>query len=115
LTLDAHEALSMREQQEDTVKEHIAAALDEVIEDLLGKPVIEALHAYLLERGVSRTNLATKVQILCSALDAAFGDTSPAIQRTIARRLYAKLNLNFVPIEGAGLVEYLRKASRIKV
>ena len=97
------------------VEGHIAASVDEALEDLLGTPVVEAFYAYLLDLGVSRNDLASKVNLLCSALDSTFEDSSLTLQRAIARRLYAKLGLEFVAIEGAGLPEYVRQAGKMNV
>jgi len=108
-----HEAESMR--RRDAIEEHIGASVDEALDDLLGTPVVEAFQAYLLELGVSRNDLASKVKLLCTALDSTFEDSSITIQRAIARRLFAKLGLDFVPIEGAGLPEYIREARNIRV
>jgi hypothetical protein len=66
----------------------------------------------LLEIGVSRNDLAGKLKLFCSALDTTFEDSSVTVQRAIARRLFSKLGLEFVPIKGAGLIEYVREASK---
>jgi hypothetical protein len=114
MSLVIHETQPMRGRAGDGIEEHIGASVDEALDDLLGTPVVEAFHAYLLDIGVSRNDLPTKVNLLCSALDSTFEDSSITIQRAIARRLFAKLGLDFVPIEGVGLPEYLREARRIK-
>jgi len=109
------EVNGMSDRRYNRVEEHIAASVDEALDDLLGTPVVEALYAYLLDIGVSRNDLASKVKLLCSALDSTFEESSPTIQRAIARRLYAKLGIEFVPIEGAALPEYIRQASKMSV
>jgi hypothetical protein len=96
-----------------SIEEHIGASVDEALDDLLGTPVVEAFHAYLLDIGISRNDLASKVKLLCTALDSTFEDSSMIVQRAIARRLFAKLGLDFVPIEGASLPEYIHEAKRI--
>ena len=109
------EALPVRDRRDGSIETHIAASVDEALDDLLGTPVVEAFYAYLLEIGVSRNDLANKVKLLCSALDSTFEDSSITIQRAIARRLFAKLGLDFVPIEGAALPDYIGEARKIRV
>jgi len=94
------------------IEKHIVESVDEALEDLLGTPVVEAFYAYLLEIGLSRNNLAEKIKVLCSALDTTFEESSLTIQRGIARRLFSKLELPFVPVESAGLLDYINEAKK---
>jgi uncharacterized protein Smg (DUF494 family) len=97
------------------IQEYIARSMDEVLDDLLGTPVAEAFYAYLLEMGVSRTDLPNKVKLLCSVLDSTYEGGSVTIQRAIARRLFAKLGLEFMPVDGAGLLEYIENLERLSM
>ena len=110
-----NEIPSGRDRQDDGIEEHLAASVDEALGDLLGSSVVEAFDAYLLDMGVSQSDLTRRVELLCSALDDTFEERSISIQEEIARRLFNKLGMKFVPIEGAGLVEYIREAREIEI
>ena len=93
-----------------SVDENIADSVDETVGEMLGDTVIEALYAHLYEKRISRKNLLEKVDVFCKALDETFGVDSKAIQRNIAKRLFLKLDLDFVPDKDRGLIEYVKDA-----
>jgi len=113
--LVVHNAEPMPSPRREGVQEYIATSMDDVLDALLGASVAEAFYAYLLDLGVSRNDLGRKVELLCSALDSTFEDGSVAVQRAIARRLFAKLGLEFVPVDGAGLPEYVEKLEKLRM
>ncbi len=98
---------------QELIEASLARAVDEAISEMLGEAVVEAFYAHLQERRISRANLHDKLRSFCSALDVTFGIDSNAIQRGIARRLFASLGLTFSPVEGKGLVEYVQLAKEM--
>jgi DNA-binding Lrp family transcriptional regulator len=98
--------------REDLIEAYIAASIDEAIREMLGEGVIEAFYVYLNEKGISRGEMPDKLKLFCSALDTTFGVQSNAIQRGIARRLFAKIELHFSPADKQSLNDYVQEARR---
>ena len=94
------------------VKDIVAETTFGVIRDVLGETVLEAFEAFLVEKSISYKSLQEKLDLFCSALDSAFGKDSKTIQATIAGKIFFQLNLQFVPIEGKALSDYVEQADR---
>ena len=83
-------------------------AIDEALTDLLGKKAREAVYDYL-ERNclVARNELPTRLEAFLTLLDDTFGKGSKTIGRVVARRLYSKLEWEFIEVPGYELVDYV--------
>ena len=83
-------------------------AIDEALTDLLGRRAREAVYDYL-ERNclVARNELPTRLEAFLTLLDDTFGKGSKTIGRVVARRLYSKLEWEFIEVPGYELVDYV--------
>jgi len=87
-------------------------SIDEVLADLLGRQVREAVYDYL-ERNYScrRENISAHLPKFLELLEEAFGKASKTIGRTIARRLFEKLGWEFQDTPNLELFDYLDAAN----
>lgn len=83
-------------------------SIDEALTDLLGRRAREAVYDYL-ERNclVARNELPTRLEAFVTLLDDTFGKGSKTIGRVVAKRLYSKLEWEFIEVPGYGLVGYV--------
>src|SRR3989337_4273345 len=83
-------------------------SIDEALTDLLGRRAREAVYDYL-ERNclVARNELPTRLEAFLTLLDDTFGKGSKTIGRVVARRLYSKLEREFIEVAGDELVGYV--------
>ena len=83
-------------------------SIDEALTDLLGRRAREAVYDYL-ERNclVARNELPTRLEAFLTLLDDTFGKGSKTIGRVVARRLYSKLEWEFIEVPGYELVDYV--------
>ena len=83
-------------------------SIDEALTDLLGRRAREAVYDYL-ERNclVARNELPTRLEAFLTLLDDTFGKGSKTIGRVVARRLYSKLEWEFIEVAGYELVDYV--------
>lgn len=86
-------------------------SIDEVLADLLGRQVREAVYDYL-ERNCSfhREDISTHLPKFLELLEETFGKASKTIGRTIARRLFKKLGWEFQDNPNLELFDYLDAA-----
>lgn len=86
-------------------------SIDEVFVDLLGTRVRDAFYDSL-ERNqrIAREELSQHLDKFQDALETVFGSGGDTIGRTIAKRLYAKLELDFTPRTDYKLKEYVEAA-----
>jgi len=90
----------------------MAIVVDEAIGELLGETVVNSFYVHLNEKGLSRKDVTNKLKLFCSILDETFGIQSLAIQRNIARKLYARLAFAFSPDETKSLLDYVEDAEK---
>jgi hypothetical protein len=90
----------------------LSESIDEIIEELLSREVVEALYVYLQKvHSVSKDDVPYKLETLCTTLEKTFGFTgSRTISKAIARRFYSKLTLPFHDNPGRTLLEYVEEA-----
>ena len=89
----------------------VLKSIDEVFVDLLGTHVRESFYDFL-ERNqrIAREELPQHLGEFLEALEKAFGTGGDTIAKTIARRLYAKLGLDFTPTSNYNLLNYVESA-----
>lgn len=88
-------------------------SVDEAIKMLFSEEVLEALFLNLKERrSITREEIPNELPTLCIVLEKYFGPSSRTIGRMIARRLYAKLNLEFVAVPHFQLPDYVDTAKK---
>jgi len=95
----------------------LAEAVDESLSDLLGETVRKAIYLHF-ERQYSlpRNQIPNRLDDFCNALQNTFGSSTPTVGKTIAKRLYAKLGLEFVEKVKYGFADYVREAgTRLQV
>jgi hypothetical protein len=86
-------------------------SIDEVLADLLGRQVREAVYDYL-ERNCSfhREDISAHLPKFLELLEETFGKASKTIGRTIARRLFQKFGWEFQDNPNLELFDYLDAA-----
>jgi len=87
-------------------------SVEEALMDILGEKVRDAFFGYLeASFHVSRADFASHVEFFVKALSDVFGVTaSMVLGRAIAKRIYARLEIPFVPKNGYTLTDYLKEA-----
>ncbi|HID16957.1 TPA: hypothetical protein EYP26_01535 [Candidatus Bathyarchaeota archaeon] len=91
------------------------ALLEAVDEGLLalGHSVRAAIYRHLKEKyAIERSEIPSKVEDFHEALEAIFGAGAGVLERVTAKRLYARLGLNFEPREGWSLIDYVKEAKK---
>jgi hypothetical protein len=90
----------------------LAESIDETITALLSREVVDALYVYLQKTHfISKDEVPYKLETLCAILERTFGfSSSRTITKAIARKLYAKLALDFSDNSGRTLLEYVEEA-----
>lgn len=93
----------------------LRAAIDETIDDVLGKGVLGALHEHLAKRyDVTLDEIPYRLNTVFESLEVVFGVRgASAMGLMIARRFYSKIGLRFVHDENYGLEDYLQQAKKI--
>ncbi|MFI5450022.1 MAG: hypothetical protein ACHQ03_09720 [Candidatus Bathyarchaeia archaeon] len=93
----------------------LCSSIDETISDLLSIRVMESLYTYLLEKhGITRMELPYRLELFSSAIENFFGAKSArTIGRTVARHLYAHLQLRFEDRPNFTLSDYVDEAKKI--
>lgn len=88
-------------------------SIDEVFVDLLGTRVRDAFYD-ALERNqrIAREELSQHLDKFQEALETVLGSGGDTVGRTIAKRLYAKLALDFTPRSDYRLTDYVEARSR---
>jgi hypothetical protein len=91
-------------------------SIDETVTALLSRDVVNSLYVHLKTvRSISRNEAPYRLDIVASTLEAIFGlKGSQTICKAIARKFYARLNLEFPALPGRTLLEYVEGA-KIKV
>ena len=83
-------------------------SIDEGISALLGQEVLDSIYLNLRnKRSINRDEIPDHTPILVVVLEKYFGPSAQTIGRGIARRLYSKLGVNFVVMEGFQLADYI--------
>lgn len=86
-------------------------SIDEALTDLLGRRAREAVYDYL-ERNclVARNQLPNRLEPFLTLMDETFGKGSKTIGKVVAKRLYSKLEWEFIEVPGYELIEYVEAA-----
>ena len=89
-------------------------AIDESISELLGQKVLESLYSVLQKHyDVTRDELPYRLDTAYKLLGEVFGiRATRTISKSISRRLYQKLNLEFEGTADLGLTEYVEIAKK---
>lgn len=89
-------------------------AINETIQSLLGPGVLEALYRVLAEKhSVTTEELPCRMEKLWEVLEQGLGHVSSrTVGRSIAKRFYSELGLQFVPNPEWTLLDYLEEAKR---
>jgi hypothetical protein len=86
----------------------VMATLDSTLHELLGSVVRNAMVSHLTRsHGLNRKGAPTSVDELCRGLEISFGVGGRLLEYAIARRLYAKLSVDFTDDYGKRLSEYV--------
>ncbi len=87
-------------------------SIDETITELLSRGVVEALYAHLQTfHFISRDELPYRLDTLFTSLEKVFGVRgSQTITKTIAKKFYFKLGLEFTDNPRHSLLEYVEEA-----
>jgi hypothetical protein len=89
----------------------LVESVDETITDLLSRAVVDALYAHLQSfHHISRDEIPHRLDTLLTTLEKIFGASSQIITKTIARRFYLKLGLEFTGNPSHTLLEYVDDA-----
>ncbi len=89
----------------------LAQSVDEGFGDLLGESVKQALYTYLEhDYAIPRSQIPIRLEDFGVALERTFGVSSRTVGRTIAKRLYVKLRMQFVEKPDFGFLEYVKEA-----
>ena len=89
----------------------LVESIDETITDLLSRAVVDALYAHLQSfHHISRDEIPHRLDTLLTTLEKIFGASSQIITKTIARRFYLKLGLEFTGNPSHTLLEYVDDA-----
>jgi hypothetical protein len=89
----------------------LVESVDETITDLLSRAVVDALYAHLQSfHHISRDEIPHRLDTLLTTLEKIFGASSQIITKTIARRFYFKLGLEFTGNPSHTLLEYVDEA-----
>lgn len=94
-----------------TLEDLLVESIDEVLRDLLGTKVREAIYDYL-ERNyqIARDLIPRNLVTFFTVLDQICGKSSRIIGKAIASRLFAKLGWKFTEVKGFEFVDYLEAA-----
>jgi hypothetical protein len=94
-----------------TLEDLLVESVDEVLRDLLGTKVREAIYDYL-ERNykIARDLVPRNLVTFFTVLDEICGKSSRIIGKAIASRLFTKLGWKFVEVKGFEFVDYLEEA-----
>jgi hypothetical protein len=87
-------------------------SIDETITALLSRGVVESLYLHLQTvHSISRNEAPHRLGILVSVLEGIFGvKGSRTICKAIARKFYAKVDLEFFDLPSRTLIEYVEGA-----
>jgi hypothetical protein len=89
----------------------LVESIDETIADLLSRAVVDALYAHLQAiYSISRDEVPCRLDTLFTTLEKIFGASSQVITKTIAKRFYLKLGLEFTGNPSRTLLEYVDEA-----
>ena len=86
-------------------------SIDETVSEVLGAGVLQAFYAHLAANGIAREDIPIKLRRFCFILDKSFGLAGTTLQRAIAKHLYVKLFLTFVPSDSKTLEGYFEEAA----
>ena len=98
-----------------TIKEfndEVKLAIDDAISAILGQQALKALYAHLKEHyDITRDEIPYRLDTLFDALENTFGVKGAlTLGRVIAKRFYARMNLQFVELGNYKLQDYLEEA-----
>jgi hypothetical protein len=90
----------------------LVESIDETITDLLSRAVVDALYAHLQTfHSISRDEVPYRLDTLFTILEKIFGVRgSQTLTKTIAKRFYLKLGLEFTGNPSRTLLEYVDEA-----
>lgn len=92
-----------------TFERLLLESTDEVLSDLFGEKTRDMLYDYLAaQHGYGREEIPKKMDEFYLFLEHVFGHSSRTIGRSIIRRLFAKLNYEYVDVRGFELIDYLQ-------
>jgi hypothetical protein len=88
-------------------------SIDQALTDLLGRRAKEAIYDHLERRCyMARDEIPGRLADFCGVLEANFGKGGFTIERTIAKRFYARLDRPFIEYPGYTLPDYVNLATR---
>ena len=98
-----------------TIKEfndEVKLAIDDAISAILGQQVLKALYAHLKDHyDITRDEIPYRLDTLFDALENTFGVKGAlTLGRVIAKRFYARMNLQFAELGNYKLQDYLEDA-----
>ena len=103
-------AKSYQDRDFDTV---LLEAIDDTFAELLGEGVKKALYDYL-ERNISlkRTDIPGRLNDFRAALEKVAGTASIVMEKSIAKKVYSRLGLNYTDKPGYTLSDFVAEARR---
>jgi len=86
-------------------------SVDDAIRSVFSQQVVDALHSNLKDkRTISWNQIPNQLPTLSLVLEKYFGLGAPTVERTIARRLYSRFNLEFANKNDCELKDYVENA-----
>ena len=106
-----HDETRLRHQEFNSA---LLEAIDESLGEVLGQRVLESLYSVLEKHyDVTREELPYRLDTAYKLLGEVFGiQATRTISKSIVRRLYEKVNLEFEDAAGLGLMEYVEMAKK---
>jgi hypothetical protein len=87
-------------------------SIDEVLVNLLGEGVTQAIYARLEGQGLKKQQIREDLPRFDAFLEETCGRASEVIERQVAKRFYTLLGLVFVKVPDYALTDYIEEASR---
>ncbi len=86
-------------------------SIDQVLCDLLGKRVRDAIYAHLTDTySLETQNIPKNLQKFSRALEDVFGKSGKTVGYAICRKLFEKLEWTFIEVEGFDFLDYVEGA-----
>jgi hypothetical protein len=86
-------------------------SVDETIASILGVAILPATYRFLETRcGITKEHIPSRLEEFDAALVRMFGVGGTTLSRAIAKNLWSKLGLEFVPMRNKRLTDYVNEA-----
>jgi hypothetical protein len=93
--------------------EALIESVDEGVKALFSQQVVDALYLNLKnKRNIARADLPNQLPILRVVFAEYFGLGARTLERTIARRFYARLGIPFSGVQSYNLTDYVEHAAK---